>query len=184
VSKSGYMANAPQPVPSDLGGPVAYGPGFKWPRFSLASLFLLTGFVCFGATCIQYFNRRVEVFDADYEVAYRKALYIGATFTFPSDARHINLRGGFERTVDTDFDITESDFREWAKERGWSLNEVSGQPAGRGLSNLPPPRDNWPYGWPRGVNRSLDFSNASHDGGWTLIFDLDREHAYVTYSPR
>jgi hypothetical protein len=74
-----------------------------------------------------------------------------------------------------DFEISHRDFLTWCDSRGWTPKE----------QQSPPPAPPIFFGiGPDDVRHGYYFSNATHRGGWDVMYDIDRQRAWMFYSPR
>jgi hypothetical protein len=97
----------------------------------------------------------------------------------PPTARNVDYFARFQGGTAA-FDVSETEFLAWSKRFPWKLTErtidqdfpLSWQL--RGFED----------DWPQDVRRVLYFSNSSHRGGWTVMYDRDHQRAYVCFSPR
>jgi hypothetical protein len=97
----------------------------------------------------------------------------------PPTARNVDYEARFQ-TSSVTFDVTEDEFLTWGKQFPWKLTEVTidiERPASWQVRG-------YREGWPEDVRRVWHYSNSSHRGGWSVMFDRDRNRAYVAFSPR
>jgi len=94
----------------------------------------------------------------------------------PSNAKRVNLDAGYF-AARVSFECEEDDFREWTKQRGWTLNRYQGNES----LNHTMLRVEFPD-FPKNIENGYVFSNSSHRGGYDLFYDIDRRRAWLLYA--
>ncbi len=92
----------------------------------------------------------------------------------PEEAKHVNLHARFQGGG-ADFDISEEDFLAWSKGQGWKATEQQSMP--------PAPPLIVEFDVPN-VRHCYEFSNGTHRGGWSVMYDIERKRAWIHLSPR
>lgn len=155
---------------------------FKPPRVSLRELKLLFAPALFALTLLcmfaLFFARIIFYEDvgsnATSDEANQRFAKAWSVVRVPKEATHVNLYARYQGGG-ADFDISEKDFVTWCQERGWPLTEERSVPPSPPL-HVDFDRDN--------VRHCYYFSNLTHRGGWEVMYDIDRQRAWVHLSPR
>ena len=135
---------------------------------------------CGWMTCVaRMVTRRIEGQGASATVANEAFGQTACVLRLPDQSHNVDFEAYFQ-SGNAAFDIAEAEFLMWAREYPWKLSEIN-------LSGKVPA--SWELhdhldGWPEDVCRVWYFSNSSHRGGWTVMYDRDRRRAYVIFAPR
>lgn len=126
---------------------------------------------CICCGCFHFITYREVATDVSSQEANDRFRRAWSIVRVPDEATHVNLYalylgGG------ADFDIAEKDFVTWCR---WPLTEE------RSVPPSPPLHEDM---GPDNVRHCLWFSNSTHRGGWSVMYDLDRKRAWIYYSPR
>jgi hypothetical protein len=124
-------------------------------------------------------TRRIEGRGTTAEVANEAFGRTACILRLPIKARNVDFYARFQSGI-ASFDVSEADFLDWAKSYPWELSEIH-------LSGKVPASWELHYhldGWPEDVRHVWYYSNVSHRGGWTVMYDRDGGRAYVIFSPR
>jgi hypothetical protein len=146
-------------------------------QFSLLALFVLITCSGLGSWFFRAMTHRVQRTGLTAEQANTA---IGQTYchvTVPLAASDVNVDAHFQ-SAGADFHIERDEFLRWAAERGWTRDLLLFRDlTAREVYSFAPD-------WPSNVRNAYYFTNASHRGGWTVMYDLQGERAYVQYSAR
>lgn len=97
--------------------------------------------------------------------------------TVPEQASRVDIHARFE-TGGASFDIEEEHFLDWARDHDWSITRVQPSSDPQWITPVCRPE------WPSSTKDAWYFSNASHRGGWDVMYDRDLCRAYVFFAPR
>jgi len=148
-------------------------------KFTIASLLVLTSVCAISMGIGRLVFRQIEAQGVSAEAANSAFAETICVLRVPESASNVDVQAGFQSGIAA-FDVSEAEFLAWAREHTWKLSEVnlSGtQPASWELHFL---YDDWP----EDVRHIWYFSNSSHRGGWTVMYDRDRRRGYVGFAPR
>jgi hypothetical protein len=157
----------------------AYPPstGRKPIQFTIGALLALTT-ACAFSTCLgRLVFRTIEGRAASAKAANEAFAETMCVLRVPESSDKVDFYARFQ-SGNASFDVSESEFLAWAKKYPWKLLEFN-------LSGETPAT--WggvEWGWPQDAGRVWYFSNSSHRGGWNVMYDRDRQRAYVAFSPR
>lgn len=147
-------------------------------QVSLAGLLILITCFCVCCGLYQAVTRRVEVRNASAKEANDAARRVtGPPIKFPELASHIDADMSFAN-YSVSFDIPESEFLKWCDDFPFELQRIS-------LSGESPASyevQGYEIHWPEDAKRMWFYSNMSHRGGWSVMYDRDRGRAYLEYS--
>ncbi|MCE9528310.1 MAG: hypothetical protein K8R36_19885 [Planctomycetales bacterium] len=135
------------------------------------ALMLLCMFALFFARVVFYED---VASNTTADEANQRMVKAGSFVRVPEKATHVNFYARYHGGG-ADFDISESDFRAWCEERGWPLTEERSVPPNPPLYVRIGPDD---------VRHCYQFSNTTHRGGWIVMYDIDRQRAWMHLSPR
>jgi hypothetical protein len=159
----------------------AYSPATrrKPVQFTIGALLVLTA-ACGFSTCVgRLVSRQIEARGATAVAANSAFAETICILRVPESARNVDFVANFQSGTAA-FDVSEADFLVWAKEHSWNLSEVK-------LAGTTPASWEWrgfDEEWPQDVRRIWYFSNSSHRGGWAVMYDRDRQRAYVRFAAR
>lgn len=147
-------------------------------QVSLAGLLILITCFCVCCGLYQAITRRVKVKNATAKEANdARGLVPGPPLHFPESASRIDAEFSCIR-YKVAFDIPESEFLTWCEDWPFELQRIT-------LSGKSPVSfevQGYEIDWPEDVKRMWFFSNMTHRGGWSVMYDLDRGRAYVNYA--
>lgn len=147
---------------------------FYPPRFSLQVVMIYMTLFCFCCGMGRIFLYEDVASNVSCQEANDRFRRAWSIVRVPKEATHINLYARY-RGGGAEFDISENDFRAWCNERGWPLIEERSVPPNPPLYVKIGPDD---------VRHCYQFSNGTHRGGWTVMYDIDRQRAWLHLSPR
>jgi hypothetical protein len=148
-------------------------------RFNLLFLFALTTFAAIGSCVCVTVARKIELKSVTPAEANEAFAATVSVVRVPDSARNVDVFARFQRGHAA-FDIAELDFLEFARNRSWKIETLSLKP------NVPTSYQLEGHlpGWPEDAQHVLYFTNSSHRGGWTVMYDRGRHRAYVFFAPR
>lgn len=146
---------------------------FRWPRFSLAALFVVLTL----AAVMSYFCgltlREVSGKNLSGKEANGKLQYVGSPVRVPASATSVNIYASHFQTV-ASFDVTATQYREYCLQNGWPVYEVEWAIALKDLD-----------GTTHTIEDGYFFDGSSDRAGYyDLYFDARQQRAWVIYEVR
>jgi len=146
-------------------------------QFTIGTLLVLTTVCAFSTFVGRKAFRLVEGRGTSASIANKALSETLCILRVPDGASKVDFSACFQ-SGDASFNVTESEFLTWAESHSWKLSEVklSGTvPASWELSHMN-------LDWPQDGRRVWYYTNASHRGGWTIMYDRDRGRGYVQFA--
>ncbi|MGI8982393.1 MAG: hypothetical protein ACR2FY_24440 [Pirellulaceae bacterium] len=147
---------------------------FYPPRFSLQAVMIYMTLFCLLFGFVRFITYHDEAINVSAEEANLRFAKAWTLLRLPNEASRVNMYAGTQ-SGGADFEISKKAFLAWCDEQGWKLEELRTPP--------PAPPIYCDIG-PDDIRHCFFFSNATHRGGWIVIYDINRQRAWVHHSPR
>lgn len=146
-------------------------------QFSLASLMVLVTLASLCTCGVRVFSRHIHLQGVTPAEANLALSETRSPPMVPLQATNVDVNARFQ-SGDASFDISREDLKTWCRSRDWPLLRII-TPRGvvQGLEV-----SSYPAHCPLNLTDISYFTNSSHRGGWTLVYDHSSGRAWIQYS--
>jgi hypothetical protein len=148
-------------------------------QFSLAGLLLLVTLASLCMCGMRVVNRRISFTGVTAAKANWALSQTLSPPMVPSQATNVDVYAYFQ-SGNASFDISGKELRSWCESRDWPLRRII-PPRGRPMRWE---ASSYPSQCPANLTDVWYFSNMSHRGGWTLVYDHSSGRAWLEYAQR